>query len=167
MRVLFVCTQSPAPAHGGAALRMQGWLRTVDRSVRVGLAVLTRSLREERELGRLAAERGWWLATWRAPRSRRARLRDRLVSVLTGRPHLLTASRDRGFLALVQHALEEFRPRVMQAEQIGAAPYLAAARSVGIPTVYSAHNVESRILAGIGDRTSETPRWKATAARRN
>jgi glycosyltransferase involved in cell wall biosynthesis len=48
----------------------------------------------------------------------------------------------------VRDAIDEWRPQVVQAERIGAAPYLEIARSRGIPTVYSAHNVESRISAG-------------------
>jgi glycosyltransferase involved in cell wall biosynthesis len=51
-------------------------------------------------------------------------------------------------MAAVREIVEQWAPDVVQAELLPAAPYLEIARANGVPTVYSAHNVESRIVAG-------------------
>jgi glycosyltransferase involved in cell wall biosynthesis len=148
VRVLFVCTQCPEPAHGGAALRTGGWLRTTSRFAEVGVVTLARSQREEEAVEREAERHGWWLRTVRAERTAGARTRDLLLSVLTSTPYLLLAARERRLHDAVREGLRDFRPDIVQAELLPATRYLEEPRIAGVPTVFSAHNIESRIVAG-------------------
>ena len=161
MRILFVCTQSPAPSHGGGALRSADWMHTIADFADIGMVVLTRSKEQEQQVRSLAADNGWWLRTVHAPRTVAARILDLLRSRLGATPYALVAGCDRRLHRAVEKGLREFVPQVVQAELLPAAQYLAGPQASGVATVYSAHNVESRIVAGFrGSRCS----WRQRAA---
>ena len=112
----------------------------------------------------MAEARGWWLRTVQAPRTIRSRCRDLLLSWLGSTPYQVLAARDRRLQAGVGEGLREFRPRIVQAELLPAAQFLGQARATGVPTVYSAHNVESRIVAGMADAARRP--WRRLAGER-
>lgn len=147
MRILLIATQSPAPPHGGAALRTLGWIRTARRFAEIGLVCLTRSQREKEELEKLAQDEGLFLRTVLSPRRLPSRARDAAQSLFGAHPYTVQSAISGAMYRATETALREFRPHRVQAELLTAAPYLAAARDLEIPTIYSAHNVESRILS--------------------
>jgi len=54
---------------------------------------------------------------------------------------ILTSSNQRN------HLIDRWQPDVVQAEWIGASPYLEVARQKNIPTIYAAHNIEHHVAA--------------------
>ena len=156
MRVLMVCTTCPVPPAGGASLRELGWLRTASGFAEVGLATLTRGEREEAALVDLGAVCGIVRGV-PAPRSAGRKLIDLALAGVTGVPYLVRSGRERRLAQAVDRLIEDWSPDVVQAELLPATPYLDRARARGIATVYGAHNVESRILAG------PTGKWQAGA----
>ncbi len=147
MKVLMICTTCPVPSFGGASIRSSGWLRTVAEFAEVGLVTLTRNEREQAALPELetvcAVVRGV-----AAPRTPVRKIRDAVSATVTATPYMVRSGRERRLRAAVHDVLDQWRPDIVQAELLPAAPYLESARSRGMPTVYSAHNVESRIVAG-------------------
>lgn len=149
MRVLFLCTDSPFPPTSGAALRSWGWMRAIRDRCAVGLVCLTR---DPGEPARLAAnfDFGGPLRTVAAARTPWRRARDGARAILRRQPYLLTAAVEAEMAAGVGKILRQWRPDLVQAELLPATQYLDVARSVGIPTIYSAHNVESRLVRDAG-----------------
>jgi len=158
MKVLMICTTCPVPSFGGASIRSSGWLRTVAKFAEVGLVTLTRTEREQAALAELetvcAVVRGV-----AAPRAPVRKIRDAVSATVTATPYLVQSGRERRLRAAIHDVLDQWRPDIVQAELLPAAPYLESACSRGIPTVYSAHNVESRIVAG--PKNSWTGRLRA------
>ncbi|MBN1867618.1 glycosyltransferase [Candidatus Sumerlaeota bacterium] len=151
MKVLFVCTRSPWPPNAGAPLRTAGWIRAIASEVDVGVLALTRNAEEEAGL-ESAKESCSFVQGVRAPRTLWRRGRDAILSAAMGAPYVVQASAESRMREALRAALRSWRPDIVQAEPIGAAPYLSIAKAAGIATVYSAHNVESRILSGLGGR---------------
>ncbi len=151
MKILMICTTCPAPPFGGAPIRSSGWLRTIAEFAEVALVTLIRNERERTALSDLestcAMVRGI-----SAPRTPVRKIQDAVVAMATATPYLVQSGRERHMAAAVEDVLDRWRPDIVQAELLPATPYLERARSRGIPTVYSAHNVESRIVAGPEDR---------------
>jgi glycosyltransferase involved in cell wall biosynthesis len=160
VKLLLVCTTCPVPPLGGAALRELGWLRTAASFADVALVTLVRNEREHAALAGLEAVcrivRGI-----SAPRTAPRKVRDLFMAGLSGVPYLVWSGHDRRLHAAVCRIVQEWSPDVVQAELLPAAPYLEIARAGEIPTVYGAHNVESRIVAGPlgGRRMGSKERW--------
>lgn len=147
MKILLICAQPPWPPDGGTPLRSWGWLRTASRGAEVGLVSLTGGRPEEQESPALARYCNF-VRLVHAPRSTGRRLRDMLLALLTGTPYLVQATRSASMSRAVSAAIDQWRPDIVQAEWLGAAPYLREARLRGLPTVYAAHNVEHQVVAG-------------------
>jgi glycosyltransferase involved in cell wall biosynthesis len=151
MKVLFLCTRSPWPSNAGAPVRTAGWIRAIAETVEVGVVSLTRSKEEEDGL-ESAREFCSFVRGVPAPRVFWRRGRDAVLSVATGAPYVAQSSTESRMRAALREAIRSWRPDVVQAETIGVAPYLSIAKDCGVATIYSAHNVESRILRGPDDR---------------
>jgi polysaccharide biosynthesis protein PslH len=147
VKLLLVCTTCPVPPFGGAAMRELGWLRTASEFAEVAVVTLTRT---ERERAALAGVEKYCriVRGVAAPRTAPRKLRDLFMAGLSGVPYLVWSGHDRRLHEAVCRIAREWSPDVVQAELLPAAPYLEIARARGIPTVYGAHNVESRIVAG-------------------
>ena len=147
MKVLMVCTTCPVPSFGGASIRSSGWLRTLTGFAEVGLVTLTRCEREMEALAEFetacAVVRGV-----AAPRTPARKILDAVSATVTATPYLVRSGWEQKLKDAVGDVLDRWRPDVVQAELLPAAPYLESARSRGVATVYSAHNVESRIVKG-------------------
>jgi glycosyltransferase involved in cell wall biosynthesis len=171
MKVLMICTTCPVPPFSGASIRSLGWLRAVADFAEVGLVTLTRYEREMAALSELtsvcAVARGV-----AAPRTTMRKMRDAVSAATTATPYLARSGWEGRMLAAVDDVLDRWRPEVVQAELLPAASYLERARARGIATVYSAHNVESRILRGPKDswagrlRAGKMGRFESRVARR-
>ena len=138
MRVLVVSAACPGPLAAGSALRTGGWLRAAATSASVGIVTLTRTADEQeqgvRELGAVCD----FVRNVHAPRTGLRRGRDLVRALLGGEPYAITAAAERSLRREVEVAVATWRPDIVQAEGIGAAPYLAIGCAAGIPTVYSA-----------------------------
>jgi glycosyltransferase involved in cell wall biosynthesis len=170
MKLLMICTTCPA-SFGGASIRSSGWLRTVAEFGEVGLVTLTRNERERDALAEFESE----YAVVRgvaAPRTSIRKIRDVVTATITGMPYLVRSGWERRLRAAVDDVLDRWRPDIVQAELLPAAPYLECARARGVPTVYAAHNVESRIVRGPRDsrpgrvRAARMQRFETQVARR-
>jgi len=161
MKVLVLCTQSPLPARAGAPIRTWGWLRTASQRAELGLVTLIRSPEEHAALGQLRSICSWVTGV-AAPRTPFRKAFDFALSSLTATPYLLRAAMEARMKAAVQRALEQWKPDIVQAECIGATVYLDLARARGLPCIYSAHNVESRIV-NRPDRNKEP--WRRITSR--
>jgi glycosyltransferase involved in cell wall biosynthesis len=142
-----VCPQSPWPATAGSALRSWHWLETASHVAEVGVVALCRSPREAAEAERVLAPRAGWTRLVVAPRTRLRQACDSVAAAVRGTPRLVETAREPALAAAVSAALAGFRPDLVQGEQIGSAPLLDLARRQGLPTLYSAHNVEAHLLA--------------------
>ena len=151
MKLLMVCTTCPVPPFSGAALREIGWLRTTAGFADVALTTLTRNDLEHAALSSLTGFCSMVHGV-PAPRSAARKLMDLCRAHLTGTPYLVRSGHERRLHEVVRDVIEEWSPDIVQAELLPAAPYLKIARSRAIPTVYAAHNVESRIVAGPAGR---------------
>lgn len=160
MKLLLVCTTCPVPPFSGAAHRELGWLRTASEFAEVALVTLTRNERQHLALADLASTCAIVTGV-AAPRTVPRKLRDLFMAAFSGVPYLVWSGHERRLYAAVSRIVEQWSPDVAQAELLPAAPYLEVSRDRGIPTVYSAHNVESRIVAGPqgGRRHSSKVRW--------
>lgn len=170
MKLLLVCTTCPVPPFGGAALRELGWIRTASEFSEVALVTLTRSEQERAALAdvktvcRIVREVP-------APRTASRKLRDLCLAALGRVPYLVWSGHEPRLRTAVREVVERWGPDVVQAELLPAAPYLEVARSRAVPTVYAAHNVESRIVAGpargrrAGSRERRMRRFEARVAR--
>lgn len=147
MRVLVVCTQSPWPPNSGAPLRTQAWIRTASKFADIGLVVLVRS-DAEAELAEQARSVCAYLKIVRQPLSTIRRLALRPVALAALEPFYYREMLSDAMHRAVRDAISEWAPDVVQAEWIGSARYLEAAVARSIPCVYSAHNVEHRVIAG-------------------
>ena len=147
MRVLVVCPQSPWPATAGSALRSWHWLTTAARVAELGVIALCRSADEAEEAARALRSVAVWTRVITSRRTRARQIRDTVRSRVLGTPRLVETAREPALAAALHDALAEFRPDLVQGEQIASAPLLAIAAAAGLPTLYSAHNVESRALA--------------------
>lgn len=127
-------------------MRSWGWLRTAAGSADIGLVSLSRGRSEK--VDPALARYCKYVRLVHVPRPTGRRLRDMLLAVLTGTPYLVQAARSACMLRAVSEAIDHWRPDIVQAEWLGAAQYLAAARLRGLPTVYAAHNVEHQVVAG-------------------
>jgi glycosyltransferase involved in cell wall biosynthesis len=150
MKLLLVCTTCPVPPFSGAAHRELGWLRTAAEFAEVALITLVRNERERAALASLGSSCRVVRAVW-APRSAARKLRDLFMAAFSGVPYLVWSGHERRLHATVRRVVEQWSPDVVQAELLPAGPYLELARHRAIRTVYSAHNVESRIVAGPPD----------------
>lgn len=162
MKILMVCTQSPLPARAGSPLRTWGWIRTASRFAEVGVVTLTRMPEEEQALS-LLRQTCPFVAAVAAPRTPLRKARDLVLSGITRTPYLVASAQERQMHEALGRAIETWKPDVVQAECIGAAPYLGYARVRRTPCVYSAHNRESRIAAGPEQGRSL---WQTLAVRR-
>jgi glycosyltransferase involved in cell wall biosynthesis len=162
VKLLLICTTCPVPPHSGAALRELGWLRTAARFAEVALVTLTRNEREYAALTELEDTcpivRGV-----RAPRRAARKIIDLFLANLTGVPYLVRSGHERRLREVVRQVVERWEPDVVQAELLPAAPYLEPVGHRGVPTAYSAHNVESRILAGPENRGQTSARTRRMA----
>lgn len=147
MRLLFVCTTCPVPPFSGAAHRELGWLRTASEFAEVALVTLTRNERQHLALADLASICAMVVGV-SAPRTVPRKLRDLFMAAFSGVPYLVWSGHERRLYAAVSRIVEQWSPHVVQAELLPAAPYLEIPRLRNIPSVYAAHNVESRIVAG-------------------
>jgi glycosyltransferase involved in cell wall biosynthesis len=147
MKVLMICTTCPAPPSSGASIRSSGWLRTIAEFAEVGLVTLTRNERERAALAELESACAT-VRSFTAPRTPIRKIRDVVLAAINATPYLVQSGRERRMQAAVDDILDRWRPDVVQAELLPAAPYLVRPRGFKIPTVYSAHNVESRIVRG-------------------
>ena len=156
MKVMVVSPACPVPPTAGAPLRVNGWLRAVAPEVELAVATLVRSPAETNALAELRQLAAHVIAV-PAPRTAFARLGDRLVAGLTGRPYGVVANTNRRLFEMTERFMETWSPDVLQLEQLAAAPYLPLAHRCRCATVYSAHNVESRIAAGPPDGRTSRP----------
>jgi glycosyltransferase involved in cell wall biosynthesis len=147
VKLLLVCTTCPVPPFGGAALRELGWLRTASEFSEVALVTLTRNEQERTAIAGLDST-CTIVREVSVPRSVPRKLRDLFMAGLSGVPYLVWSGYERRLHVAVSRIVRQWSPDVVQAELLPATPYLEVARSRAIPTVYSAHNVESRIVAG-------------------
>lgn len=156
IRVVVVSPTCPVPPTAGAPLRVSGWLRAATPAVEFAVATLVRSPFEADALGdlrRLAAH----VIAIPAPRTASARLRDRAVAALTRRPYGVVANTSRRLFGAVERLMATWSPDVLQVEELAATPYLALASRNRCATVYSAHNVESRVATGPSDARGRCP----------
>jgi glycosyltransferase involved in cell wall biosynthesis len=144
MKVLFVCTESPLPCHGGAALRSWGLMRSVASFAEVGIVTLLRSPAERNALNNLAAI-CTRVESVAATRTAWRKGRDWIRAQVTGTPYLVQSARDRRLQRRLTKLIAEWRPDIVQAETIGAAAYLSSIDSNRVRRLYSAHNVEHRM----------------------
>ena len=147
MRLLLICTTCPVPPTGGAALRELGWLRTASEFSEVALVTLTRSERERAALPALEST-CTMVGSVSAPRTALRKVRDLFLAAFSGVPYLVWSGHERRLHVAVRRIVKQWSPDIVQAELLPAAPYLEVARARAIPSVYAAHNVESRIVAG-------------------
>jgi glycosyltransferase involved in cell wall biosynthesis len=147
VKLLLVCTTCPVPPFSGAPLRELGWLRTAAGFAEVALVTLVRNERELTALAGLEPSCSIVRAV-RAPRNLPRKLRDLFMAAFSGVPYLVWSGHERRLHATVRRTVAQWSPDVVQAELLPAAPYLEIARHRAVPTVYSAHNVESRIVVG-------------------
>lgn len=148
MKVLFLTSSCPSPPRAGAALRTAGWLHAAAEKASVGIVTLLRDARDEKEGMRDLAALCNPLRGVRAPRTTLRRGRDLARMLFRGTPYVIAAAGERRLRQTIEDTIAAWAPDVVQAEEIGTAPYLELARAAGIPTVYSAHNLEWRIAAG-------------------
>jgi glycosyltransferase involved in cell wall biosynthesis len=128
----------------------------------VALIVLTRSLEEANAVQELAGSCAF-VDIIHSPRRHTRRVKDLVRSLTDGTPYLIQTTREAEMARAVRERIETWRPDVVQAEQIGAAPLLEHALIQGVPAIYSAHNVESHILRGTEERgVSPLQRLQAT-----
>lgn len=146
MRVLVVCAESPLPTTSGAALRTWGWIRTIQHLVHVRVATLAHT-REELDALHQTAASGFEIESVSSPRTWARKTRDVLRMLRWGLPYRLWSGEEQPLHAKFRQILDEFRPDIVQAEQLAAAPYLQAAQRRGIATIFSTHNVECRMGA--------------------
>jgi glycosyltransferase involved in cell wall biosynthesis len=144
MKILLLCTDSPAPPHDGAAMRSLGWMRTIKSDASVAVLTLARSEREYRDAVALRDifDR---VDVIRAPRTWKRRAYDRVAALMHRAPYIVEVGRHRAMNRALNEILTTWQPDLVQAERLAAATYLDQCHAV--PTVYSAHNVESRIIA--------------------
>jgi glycosyltransferase involved in cell wall biosynthesis len=160
---LVVTPVCPVPPTAGAPLRISSWLRAAAGTAELAVATLVRSPEEASALDELRELLAHVVAV-PARRTPSARLRDRVVAALAGRPLSVVANTSRGLRAAAGRLMASWSPDLVQLEQLAAAPYLEPARRHGCAVVYSAHNVESLVAAGPpGGRRS---RSRAAQARR-
>ena len=160
-RVLMVTPSCPVPATAGAPLRVSGWLRAAAPAAEIAVATLVRTPAEVNALGELRRLATHVIAI-PAPLTALGRLRNLSVAALTGRPYGVVANTNRYLLAAADRLAASWSPDVLQLEELAATPYLDLARRGGFATVYSAHNVESRLAAGPPDgRGSPSARIRA------
>lgn len=147
MKLLVLCTQSPLPPNSGTSLRTWGWIRSLIGSLDLALVVLTRSKEETNALQKLVGSCAF-LDIIHSPRHHARRVKDLVRSLASGAPYLIQTTHEPDMARAVRMRIEKWRPDVVQAEHIGAAPLLVQALTRRVPAIYSAHNVESRILCG-------------------
>ncbi len=148
MKLLVTCPWTPLPSMGGSPLRTWGLIRAAARIAEVGVVALCRSEEELEMLRRETAGLCVFAEGVPAPRTALRKGGDLLRSLLSGRPYHLEAATEPALAAAATRAIERWQPDIVQAATVGAAPVLEEARRRGIRCVYSAHNVESRILEG-------------------
>ncbi len=149
MKVLILCAQSPWPPDGGSPLRSLGWIRTASSFARIGLVYLSSGRSEESNHADLAR---YCEVIREVPLKRTAfrRIGDLFKAMATGTPYIVQAAVSERMRVEVAEVIEQWQPDIVQAEWIGAAPYLQEARLRGLPTIYGAHNVENQVVAGTG-----------------
>lgn len=145
MKVLFLCTESPLPTRGGSPLRTWGWMRCISEFAEVGLVTLTRTIAEREALHQLPKMCAY-VDGIDAPRTFWRRGRDLILSRISGTPYLVQAGKEDRMMSAVTHAIQTWKPDIIQAEAIGATIYRHLAKQFHIPFIYSAHNVEHRII---------------------
>ena len=146
-KVLLVTPTCPVPPTAGAPLRTGGWLRAAAGAAELALATLVRTREEAaalRELHGLVQH----VVAVAAHRTAPARLCDRVLAAVTGRPLPVVAGASRQLRLAIERLIADWSPDVIQLEQLAAATYLGLARRSRCAIVYSAHNVESRVVGG-------------------
>lgn len=146
-KVLLVTPTCPVPPTAGAPLRTSGWLRAAASAAELAVATLIRTPEEAAALAELRALVQHVVAV-PAHRTAPARLCDRVLAAVTGRPLPVVAGASRQLRLAIERLIADWPPDVVQLEQLAAAPYLELARRPRCAIVYSAHNVESRVVAG-------------------
>jgi O-antigen biosynthesis protein len=167
MKVLFICTESPLPCRGGAALRSWGLMRSVARFAEIAIVTLVRSQAEGDALGELSTQCARVEAVT-APRTAWRKGRDWLIAQATGRPYLVQSAREGRLQARLLTLIDEWQPDIVQAETIGAAGYLASLPPGKAVRLYSAHNVEHRMGIAANRRSPSARRmqaWETSVAR--
>jgi glycosyltransferase involved in cell wall biosynthesis len=142
-----VCPQSPWPPTAGSALRSWHWLKTAAHVAELGVVALCRSREDAAAAERALAPLAAWVRVVVNPRTRRRQILDSVSAFARGVPRVMEVTREPALSAAVEAALAEFRPELVQGEQIASTPHLALARARGLPTLYSAHNVEAHVLS--------------------
>lgn len=110
----------------------------------IGLVSLTNGREEERAVSQL----NHYCKVVRQVhilRSTTLQLRDLLLAQLGGKPYVVQAATSAQMMQAVSETIEHWQPDIVQAEWIGAVPYLEEARRRGVPTIYAAHNVEHQV----------------------
>jgi glycosyltransferase involved in cell wall biosynthesis len=159
-KILFICVQSPFPPWSGGALRSWGWIRTASQVACVGLVTMTRTPEEEQAVQASRSSLPF-VETLYVPRTRKRKIWNLLQALASHRPYLVQSSLEAGFLKKVKEAIGVFNPDLVQAEWVGATPYLQAAREHNLPAMYGAHNIEYQVIekaGGNGRRLSVTAR---------
>ncbi len=150
MKVLFICTQSPWPARSGAPMRTQGWIKMASRFVDVGLVALSRSP-DEADFSRQASQYCAYTQMVVAPFSRARLICNKIKALVSLTPFYYQDALVPSFIEAVREAIDWWQPDLVQVEWIGSARYMRPALERGIPCIYSAHNLEQRIVAGPPD----------------
>ncbi len=143
MKILLLCVQSPWPPAGGTPMRSLAWLRAASAVARVGLVTLSTG-RPEDHVSPLS-DCCEIVRQVHVPRSSLHRIRDLLLAAIHRSPYIVQSAVSARMLRTVHEVLDLWQPDIVQAEWLGAAPYLEPARQRGLPTIYSAHNVEHRV----------------------
>lgn len=146
IKVLVICTNPPWPPDSGAPLRSLGWLRSASTIAEVGLVTISTGRQEEDDLAELKNYCTFVDQVHRI-RSPVHKGIDFLLAILSGHPYIVQAARTNRMSKSVELAIEKWQPDIVQAEWIGAAPYLALARQKKIATIYAAHNIEHHVAA--------------------
>ncbi len=146
-KVLLVTPTCPVPPTAGAPLRTSGWLRAAADAAELAVATLVRTPEEAAALRELRGLVQHVVAV-PARRTPPARLRDRVLAALTGRPLPVVAGASRQLRLAIERLIADWSPDVVQLEQLAAATYLELSPRTRCAVVYSAHNVESRVVGG-------------------
>lgn len=146
MKILILCAHPPWPPDSGTPLRSWGWLRTASKVARIGLVSLTTGRKEEQDSSALR-EYCDFVRQVHVPRVISRRLCDLILAMGRGTPYVVQAAHCAQMVEAVSSAIDQWQPDIVQAEWLGAAPYLEEARLRDIPTIYAAHNIEHQVVS--------------------
>lgn len=147
-RVLFLCHTLPHPPDGGVWIRSYHALKALAQEFDVTALCFERSGEEDhdveqavRQLGSLASTE-----TFRVPQEEAAlrKVRDHVLSLLTGRVFTVFKHRNRRFRRRLRHHLEEGDFDLVHVDSLDLSTHLPLLR--GLPVVCVHHNVESQLF---------------------